>query len=88
MTEIYLYILLRASLQVWEMNGASATLCDETKFCVEVASAELQHIPLFKGLKQQLSLQVGQFVGIASADGPMHLARIESDGEPGARNNV
>ena len=65
------------------MQGAMATLRHEIGITIEVQSAELQHIPLFKGLNQQLPLEVGQYVGLASADGPMHLARVESTGEPG-----
>jgi hypothetical protein len=32
---------------------------------------------------QTLRVEVGQFVGLASADGPMHLARLSSTGAPG-----
>ena len=53
------------------------SLCHWVGTSVEVESATPQQIPLFKGLQQQLPVEVGQYVGIASADGPLHLARLQ-----------
>ena len=56
-------------------NGsAQLKLVEEVGITVEVDSAERQSVPLFKGLDQHISVSEGQYVGIASGDGPMNLA--------------
>ena len=45
-------------------------------------AAERQSVPLFKGLGQEISVEEGQYIGLASADGPMNLKRLATTGAP------
>ena len=65
-----------------EDGGAVLKLVGSVAIAVEVEAAERQSVPLFKGLGQEISVEEGQYIGLASADGPMNLKRLATTGAP------